>query len=344
MQKNLLVSIIVPVYNTEKYLEQCIQSLISQTYEYIEVILVDDGSTDSSTAICKSFEIQDPRIHYYRQKNMGRTEARMTGIDHSKGDYIMFVDSDDWIQPNMVEALLEKACEYQANMVTCNFRNIEDDVNVISEMPIQEGFYDKKEIADHIIPNMFFTGVNDVVGINPSLCNKLFEKRVIDLYFKDPPQNISYGEDAAFIYYIVPFLDSIYVMKDELYNYRNNSDSLSVKYNPNQTEDTERLVLFLLKHANQVENSEYRKQIIYYQSFILAANWRNESKNGWKKIFSRYNRLRSFVIHTGYEKNKALIDLSKLRFRRRIMSTIGSKRIGILFMFLLILDCEMRKR
>lgn len=338
MQKKSLVSIVVPIYNTEQYLEQCIQSLLHQTYMDIEIILVDDGSTDNSSLICQSYEKKDHRIRHYRQKNMGRTQARQTGIDHSTGDYLMFVDSDDWIEPNTVEILLDKAHQYHANVVTCNFRNAEAGVNTISKMPIHEGYYDKKEIACHIIPNMFFAGENDVVGINPSLCNKLYEKKVIDLYYRDTPKNISYGEDAAFVYYIIPLLESIYIMKDELYNYRKNSDSLSVKYNPRQTEDTERLILFLIDNAKKLENQDYLQQIIYFQSFILAANWRNEAKKGWKGIFSRYNRLRSFVINTDFEKNKCLIDQSSLRFKRKIMSRIGSKRIGFVFMVLLILD------
>lgn len=104
--ENALVSVVVPVYNVEKYIARCIESILSQTYENLELILVDDGSPDQSGVICDDYANKDSRILVIHQKNAGVSAARNVGIDHAKGEHIFFVDSDDWIEPNHVESLL----------------------------------------------------------------------------------------------------------------------------------------------------------------------------------------------------------------------------------------------
>ena len=107
--KNVTVSIIVPIHNVERYLEQCVRSLLSQTYHNLEIILVNDGSTDGSAQICRHFSVMDSRIIYIEQENQGVSIARNTGLYCSKGQWISFVDGDDWVAPDMISALLENA-------------------------------------------------------------------------------------------------------------------------------------------------------------------------------------------------------------------------------------------
>ena len=106
--KNTVVSVIIPVYNTESHLVKCISSVCDQTWNHLEIILINDGSTDDSMLICNSFALQDNRIVVFSQSNQGASMARNMGMDQATGEYIMFVDSDDWIEPNMVEQLLQK--------------------------------------------------------------------------------------------------------------------------------------------------------------------------------------------------------------------------------------------
>ena len=101
METNAMISIIIPVYNVENYLNRCIDSVLSQTYKNLEIILIDDGSTDSSSKICDFYQEKDRRVIAYHKRNEGQGIARNYGIDRSKGEYIMFVDSDDWIDPRM---------------------------------------------------------------------------------------------------------------------------------------------------------------------------------------------------------------------------------------------------
>jgi glycosyltransferase involved in cell wall biosynthesis len=114
-----LISVIVPVYNVAPYLEKCLESIVSQTYPHLEIILADDGSTDSSGEICDAYAQRDERICICRQENMGVAAARNSGLDLAGGDYIGFVDPDDWILPDMYEELLQLLKEYAADMAQC---------------------------------------------------------------------------------------------------------------------------------------------------------------------------------------------------------------------------------
>ena len=111
-----LISIIVPVYNVEKYIRRCINSILNQTYQYLEIILVDDGSTDNSGLICDKYAHMDNRITVIHKKNGGLSSARNTGIDIAKGAYIGFIDSDDWIAPETYEVLYRNLVHYDADV------------------------------------------------------------------------------------------------------------------------------------------------------------------------------------------------------------------------------------
>ncbi|MBO4821131.1 MAG: glycosyltransferase [Prevotella sp.] len=115
-----MVSIIVPIYNTGSYLNQCLKSIVEQTYSYLDIILVDDGSTDDSVSICKDFASRDNRIRLFSQQNGGASAARNLGLKHTIGEFVMFVDSDDWIENVMVERLIQEMTSSQASLVISN--------------------------------------------------------------------------------------------------------------------------------------------------------------------------------------------------------------------------------
>ena len=126
---NKLISIIVPIYKVENYLKRCIDSIINQTYKHIEIILVDDGSPDNCGAICDEYTKFDDRIKVIHKKNGGLSDARNCGIEISTGDYIIFIDGDDYVSKNMCEKLLIRALEHNADIVSCNFKEIYIDNN-----------------------------------------------------------------------------------------------------------------------------------------------------------------------------------------------------------------------
>ena len=121
------VSVIIPVYNIEAYLRECLESVCNQTLDSIQIIVVDDGSTDGSAAICREFADRFPeKVEYYYKENGGSASARNMGLDHAVGDYVGFIDSDDWVEPDMYEKMYEKMVQYDCDIVFCrNFRSSE---------------------------------------------------------------------------------------------------------------------------------------------------------------------------------------------------------------------------
>lgn len=124
-----LVSIIVPIYNTEKYLKKCIDSILVQTYDNLEVILVNDGSSDDSLNICKKYESFDSRIRIIDKKNGGLSSARNAGLDVCKGDYITFVDSDDYLEKEAIELLVKAGNQYHADIVSMKLKPVDENYN-----------------------------------------------------------------------------------------------------------------------------------------------------------------------------------------------------------------------
>ena len=147
-----LISVIVPVYNTEKYIEKCVMSILNQTYKNLEIILIDDGSTDNSAHICDSFAEKDDRVTVIRQPNGGVSSARNTGLDNTHGDYIMFVDSDDYIAPNMIEFLSENIGD--TDIAMCGYNSVDENGNLSPQenVTVADGI-----ISTDIFWNYFYT-------------------------------------------------------------------------------------------------------------------------------------------------------------------------------------------
>ena len=213
----LKVSIIVPVYNAEKFVEQCINSLLEQTYKNIEIIAVNDGSTDNSLQVLSKF-IMHKRVMILNQENSGAYLARKNGELKATGEYIMFVDADDWIERNTVEILVNKINEFNADIV--KFREILEPKCDISPLII------KDTINPYIINNKNKTIIYDLF-INTCILNKLSNeiiKRELIKYDKIN-KNLSQGEDALLNYEIFTNANTILMIPDVLYHYRNNPNS-----------------------------------------------------------------------------------------------------------------------
>ncbi len=145
------VSVIAPIYNAEKYLNECLESLHQQTLQEAEFILVNDGSTDSSKEICESFVRRDSRFRLLNQENGGSASARRTGMLEAKGEYLGFIDSDDWAEPNMYEKMYSVAKEHQVDIIFCNcFREFVDRQHKCG-VQIREGYYNREQIVDEIL-------------------------------------------------------------------------------------------------------------------------------------------------------------------------------------------------
>lgn len=212
--KKEIISVIVPVYKVEKYIRKSIDSIINQTYKYLEIILVDDGSPDNCPQICDEYAKRDNRIKVVHQNNMGVAAARNRGIEIATGKYIGFVDSDDYIENTMFEDLLEALVTNNAQMSICNINVITDKENYIKNNYPDSKTYSKKEILRELILDK---------NIQSYPCNKLYLKTLFDKIRYPVGRNY---EDIGTTFYLAEKCDKVQLIGKVEYNYINRSDSI----------------------------------------------------------------------------------------------------------------------
>lgn len=222
------VSVIIPVYNLENYLEECIVSLLAQSLTSCEFIFVNDGSVDSSQTIIESFQAKDTRISLINQENKGVSAARNAGISVAKGTYLSFVDGDDFVKPDFLEQLYSTAIQYGAQIITSNF-NTQLDGKIISSKPIFETnkVFSAAEIKQQIVP--FFVA-QDLMN---TACNKLYNKELIHSNKIVFPVGITNGEDGLFNIQAFYKCDAAYFLDYNGYFYREVSGSATRNFKKN---------------------------------------------------------------------------------------------------------------
>lgn len=222
---NPLISIIVPVFRVEKYLDKCIQSIINQTYKNIEIILVDDGSDDGCGQICDRYALIDKRIRVVHKTNAGQDSARKEGMRLAQGEYIGYVDSDDWIEPEMYEVLLEDACKYDVDVVESGTIDNYEEQEKMRCPYLPEGVYKNKAFEEKVLSVFMYTGRFFEAGITPYLVTKLFKKKVIEKYqlWDDEIQTVL--DDNIVTYATIANSKSLYIDHRCFYHYKLNNAS-----------------------------------------------------------------------------------------------------------------------
>lgn len=227
------ISVIVPVYNVQDYVKQCIHSIIAQTYHDLEIILVDDGSTDNSFQICKDAAAKDSRIITVSQKNAGVSAARNNGIKMSTGDYITFVDSDDWLHHDLYLNMTEVLKRYpRTDVVMCDFMTVKNNTAQQITSQLREGLYIKKDMISRIYPTLLVT---EDFGRLPivSACTCIYKRSFMLKYSIQFDEDLRYSEDYLFMADVMTHCDSYYYLKNFFaYNYRQYEESRSKKYQP----------------------------------------------------------------------------------------------------------------
>lgn len=219
------LSVIVPVYNTEKYLRECIDSILAQTFTDFELILVDDGSTDGSGAICDEYAVKDSRIQVIHQQNSGATVARRQGVTHACGEYIAFVDSDDWISQSQYQEMILKAETYCADIVLCDMVLEKQSGHTVAQNSRLNGFFAGEQLKQQIYGDLLFNYEENRPGLSLSVCNKLIKAPLAKNALAVVPNEITYGEDAMMALICILEAKCIYIMKDHAgYHYRQSAE------------------------------------------------------------------------------------------------------------------------
>ena len=252
------VSIVVPVYNVEKYLERCVDSLIGQSHQNMEILLLDDGSKDTSFSICKKYESKDSRIRVFHKENEGLGLTRNYGIRRATGEYITFVDSDDYLTSDAIETMLERAIATDADVViaTNYYKNEEQ------EIALPERLYSGSEIKEMLMVHMMGNKGQKLDALSYTATGKLYKK---DLFINNnlvfPSERKLIWEDLAFSVEAYPLCEKVYVFHKSVYYYCFNETSLTHKYKPKKLElimELYRYMSIKIQELNLPIEAQYR--------------------------------------------------------------------------------------
>lgn len=222
---NDLISVIVTVYNVEDYLRECLESIVGQEYRNLEIILVDDGSTDASPAICDEYAGLDARIKVIHKKNAGVVQARKTGIQEASGKYVGYVDADDWIEPQMYGRLHEEIRTSEADVAASGRVEEYPKKSKICKNKIEPGVY-KGKALDGMYRRMIFSGIFFEFGLYPTVWDKLFKRELLLRNQMQVPDDIVVGEDVACVYPSLLEAETVCVVDECFYHYRKREGSM----------------------------------------------------------------------------------------------------------------------
>ena len=260
--KDILVSIIVPIYNVRDYVGKCIESICGQTHENIEIILVDDGSDDGSGNICDNFAGKDDRIKVIHKQNGGITSARGGGVKIAQGAYIGFVDGDDWVEPDMYEELLQQAVENKAQIVLSDMyrHKFTGEVTIWSGAGLPEGIYELAKDRE-LISTSLISGINsEHKGINGGVHIKLFERNILQNHIVLIDDIVhGYADDKVIVYPIILHSDKICVVHKAYYHGVDRKDSATHSVNKYFFEQMQWVYMYLQK---VFEEQPYREILL----------------------------------------------------------------------------------
>ena len=257
-----LVSVIVPVYNVEQYLDKCIDSIVHQSYKKLEIILIDDGSKDSSGQLCDKWKQMDNRIKVIHKQNEGLGFARNSGLEIATGKYIMFVDSDDYIDENMVEKLYVKLQTTKSDTIFCGLNRVYPDGRSV-EVPAvyNDQSFEGKDIINNVLLEMIGSKPQDKEDANlfMSVWHALYSKEVIDKWnICFPSERIIMCEDIMFHIQYLRYANKVTYISESLYYYRVNQKSLSQTYDSTRFDRQKVLSRAIISELDKfVDSKEY---------------------------------------------------------------------------------------
>lgn len=256
------ISVIVPIYKVETYLDKCVESIVAQTYTDLEIILVDDGSPDACPALCDAWAAKDSRIKVVHKENGGLSDARNAGLAVATGEYISFIDSDDWIEPDFLQTLLDALLQTGAGIADCATRLVGEDGKELSVRGVTEN-----ETLDTVSALVRLVKEDRVYQ---TVWNKLYRRDVIgDLRFEKG----KYNEDDYFTYQVFDRTEKIAIVSRPLYNYLQRGGSImGVGYNPRRLEGLQARVLRMNYLQKYPETANLTRQ-----NLVLDCMWHLQS-------------------------------------------------------------------
>ena len=265
------LSIIVPVYNVENYLEECLDSILAQTFTDYELILVDDGSIDKSRSICEQYKEKYNVVKVIHKENGGQTSARKAGVKVAQGKYIGFVDADDRIKPTMYQKLCVEAIKNDSDIVICDVLHWDGDKVYPIKQGLNGGVFSQKTLEEEIYPHMLYTGRYYEFGFLPAMWNKIYKSNILKKNQMLVDERIRIGEDAACSYLCILDAKKICYLKNEYeYYYRLNSNSVCQNWTNLNISSAAILLDYLYDRFMEKKNVNIMEQYWYYYSYMLT--------------------------------------------------------------------------
>lgn len=232
-----LISIIVPVYNVETYLKQCIDSLLNQTYQNIEIILVDDGSPDNSGKMCEDYASKYSNIKVIHKENAGLGMARNTGLEHVNGTYVAFFDSDDWAEVDLIERLYKGLKQSCCDVCKGGYKRVTDSGDIVAVRGFENELFEGKAAKEEMLPRMIGSCPEKQDSIEMSACGTLYRvSNIIEHDLRFPSERELISEDLVFNIDYMQYADGACTISYCGYNYRINLNSITKKYRPQKFE------------------------------------------------------------------------------------------------------------
>ena len=272
MNNQPLISIIVPVYNVENYLDRCVESIVNQTFGSIEIILVDDGSTDRSGLICDEYANKDSRIKVIHKANGGLVSARKAGLKSAVGKYVSNLDSDDWIENDAYEYIAKVLERFRVDMVCCSFYKEYEGIIEDRQEYLDEGIYTRDDILGefkHVVEDKpFFCPL-----IHGSLCTKVIKRELLNDVQFDVDDFIVMGEDDAVTLPLLLRMDSLFISKKSFYHYCVNNASVSWKKRKDDLSRLHSLSNNLKRNFVSLSDENTYEYIYRYFLYTMAFIW-----------------------------------------------------------------------
>lgn len=330
LKEKPLVSLIVPVYNVEKYLKECVQSLINQTYKNIEILLIDDGSTDRSGKICDEYS-KVSRIRTYHKKNSGLGLTRNFGIQHAKGDYISFVDSDDFAEPEMIEKLVKAVSKSKAEVIIGSFTRVKQDGKVIFVKHYKSKIYIGEEIPNKLCPRILGGLPNKSDDIKASVWNNLYSLKFIKKYgllFVSERKYIS--EDIDWTLKCLSYAKKVEICSFSDYCYRTNDESLSQKYNAKRFELSTFFYNYVSERIKELSLGPEAELRFKKQFLINVATCITQEKANNIRI--AFSNIKNICSNPEVEKVLKSYPIYKLRTKPKIFSYLVKYKIVLILL------------
>ena len=325
-----LLSVVVTIYNRENYLHRCVDSILAQTYENLEIILVDDGSQDSSLSICNEYAVKDSRVKTFHKENGGLISCWKYGVNNSVGGYVAFVDSDDWILPNMYSDLMGKVVEFDTDIAVCNMFIAKDIDNIIPCKKMQlEGLYSDDKLKE--LRSLVYD--RSKIGLSMSRCDKIIKRELFELVMSQSYAN-NILEDMVYILPMYFHAKRVFFIDEPYYCYFSNDESMSnIKYSKEQFREYDKVFAEVLNATlvpSEYQDSKYKllSHFLYIKiAMLLFSHLSRSQKVAELKLLMSLTNTRKVIslCKDISSEKKVLRILLKMKMYRLIVMLKGTK-------------------